>query len=149
MLGIKGLEGVVVEGHQLVGDGAEPEFQPEIAAVALVRQVAPAHVPPVRSEAGDHLQIAPGLSGHIAHPVGDARRHPNDIVGHDMALQQAVAHAAGKNSPEGPALQYQASFHNTSRAPTGAFFLLYPFSGNFANCSNFLDTPRLLGVTYR
>ena len=121
----EGGKGVVIEGHQLVWDGAEAEFQPEIAAVALVRQVAPAHVPPVRGEAGDHLQIAPGLPGHIAHPIGDARRHADDIVRHNTALQQSIAHAAGKNCPEGPALQHQSCFHKDLPRPCRALFSYY------------------------
>ena len=110
-----GGKGVVVNGHQLVWYDVIGKVQPKIAAVVLVPQVAHPHVPGVGGVAGDHLQVAPGLPGDVADPVGDACRHPYHIVRHDISCQQAVAYAARKDGPEGASLQYQSCFH--------AFFL--------------------------
>ena len=105
------LIGLVVEGHQLVGNGAVGELQTEVAAVVPVHQVVQPHVPPVVHKPGQDLQIPPGLFGDIAHPVGDPGGHPHHIVRHHVLLQQGVKDAGGKNGPKGPALQHQSDFH--------------------------------------
>ena len=104
------LEGLVVKGHQLVGDGAVGELQTEVAAVVPVHQVVQAHVPPVVHKPGQDLQVPPGLLGDIAHPVGDPGGHPHHIVRHHVLLQQGVKDAGGKNGPEGPASSTSPTF---------------------------------------
>ena len=137
LTGIGG-KGLVIKGDKLVGDGVIDELQAEVAPVVPVRQVVHPHIPPVPGVPGHDLQVAAGLAGDIAHPIGDPGGHPDHVVHHHAAVQQGVAHPAGKNRPESSALQHQSSLHDETsfpgrcRAPGGipwtsiVFFIVSP-----------------------
>ena len=77
-----------------------------------VQQISKAHIAPVVGKAGQDLQIAPGLTRDIAHPIGDPGGYAHDIVRHQILLQHRVQHPGGKNGAQRAALQYHADLHS-------------------------------------
>ena len=110
LAGIGG-EGVVVEGDQLIGNDVVGEVQPPVAAVFGVEQVAQTHVTLVIGVADQNLQIAAGLLGDVADAIGDARRHADDVIEHNVVLQEGVPYARGEDRAEGAAFQHKTGFH--------------------------------------
>ncbi|CAN3989176.1 RNA-binding cell elongation regulator Jag/EloR, partial [Dysosmobacter welbionis] len=106
------LEGVVIKGHQLVGDGVVGELQPEVAAIPGIKEIPPAHVPPVIGVVHQQLEIPPLLPGEVADAVGNPGRDADGVVRHGQFLvQKSVAHAGREDRPQRAALQHQTCFH--------------------------------------
>ena len=91
-----------VERDELVWNGIEHEIRAEDRVV--VRQVAHAEIAAVAAVATQHLQIAPALAGEVGDGVGDAGGNADDVVEHDVMVEQRVHDAAGKYRAEGTAL---------------------------------------------
>ena len=107
-----GLESLIVKGHQLVGNGVVGEFQSEVGAVFGVEQVAHAHIALIPGVGGDQLEVAAVLAGKIAGAVGSTGGNAHKIIGQgELGIQKRIQHAAGKNRPQGAALQDQTGFH--------------------------------------
>ena len=103
--------GVPVKRNQLVRDGGEDKLHPENRVVAP--DIARTEIAFVIAVLPQHLQIAPALAGQVGYCIGDAGGNADDVIKHDVVVEQRVHHAARKYRTERTALQNK-SWHASS-----------------------------------
>ena len=94
---------VPVKRDELIGNGVEHEICAEDRVV--VRQVADAEIAAVAAVLPQHFEVASSLAREVGNGVGDAGGNADDVIEHDVMVEQGVHHAAGKDRAERAALQ--------------------------------------------